>query len=170
MKKLYRTFFTLLVIFVCVGCDQATKTIATHGLPREGPIRILGELITLQYTENSGALLGIGSNLPTIVRFWIFVLFGGIALTAILAFTISGRNLRRSDVFGLSLLLGGGLSNLIDRLLKGGVVIDFMKLSLGPIETAIFNVADVMILAGIAVFLISKIPIFSHPLQPPGDG
>ena len=45
-----------------------------------------------------------------------------------------------------------------------------MKVSLGPIETAVFNVANVMIVAGIAVFLISKIPIFSRPLETPRDG
>jgi signal peptidase II len=56
-------------------------------------------------------------------------------------------------VLGFALVLGGGLSNLLDRILKDGRVIDFMMLKFGGMQTAIFNFADVMIIMGISVLL-----------------
>ena len=165
-----RKFLTLFVIFACIGCDQATKSIAQSELPGGGPIALLGRTIHLQYTENSGALLGVGSSLPAIVRFWLLVVFAGAAMAAVLAFTLVEKNLRKSDVIALSVVLGGGLSNLADRLLKGGVVVDFVQLSIGPIETAIFNLADVMIIIGLVLLLLTNIPWFSRPKQSADNG
>ena len=158
-----RTILILFVIFGCIGCDQAAKSIAQRELLSNAPIAFLGRMIHFQYTENSGALLGVGSGLPATVRFWLLIVFAGAALAAILAFAIMDRNLRKSDIFALSMVLGGGLGNLTDRLLRGGVVIDFMRISIGPFETAIFNLADVMITFGLAFLLLTNIPWFNHP-------
>ena len=51
-----------------------------------------------------------------------------------------------------ALIIGGGLGNLIDRILNQGAVIDFMNIGIGPIRTGVFNVADLAILAGIFIF------------------
>jgi len=170
MTRNRRTILILFVIFACIGCDQATKSIAQRELPGGGPIALLGRMVHLQYTENSGALLGVGSGLPAIVRFWLLIVFAGAAMTAVLAFTLVEKNLKKSDMFALSIVLGGGLSNLADRLFKGGVVVDFVQLSIGPIETAIFNLADVMITFGLVFLLLTNIPWFSHPRQSPDNG
>jgi signal peptidase II len=45
----------------------------------------------------------------------------------------------------------GGLGNLWDRLATGGWVVDFMNLGVGPLRTGIFNVADVALMAGVAL-------------------
>jgi signal peptidase II len=158
-----RAIFTFLVIFACIGCDQETKSIARQEIPASKPITKMGQMLQLQYTENSGALLGVGSGLPAPVRFWLFIVFAGAALTAILAFTLMDKKLRKPGIFALSLVLGGGLSNLADRLFKGGIVVDFMKLTLGPVETAIFNLADVMIIVGFVLFLVSNLPWSALP-------
>lgn len=170
MTVYQRTVLTLFVIFGCVGCDQAVKSIAERELPTGGPIALLGRTVHLQYTENSGALLGVGSGLPAIARFWLLVVFAGAAMAAVLAFTLVEKNLRKSDVLALSIVLGGGLSNLVDRLFKGGIVVDFMQLSIGPIETAIFNLADVMITFGIIFLLLTNIPWFRRQKQSPDNG
>ena len=62
----------------------------------------------------------------------------------------------------LSLGAGGGLSNWLDRLLHGGAVTDFVSLGLGPLRTGVFNLADVFIVAGVALLLL-------HSLQPGGS-
>jgi signal peptidase II len=51
----------------------------------------------------------------------------------------------------LSLILGGGISNLIDRLVRDHRVIDFMIVGFGWLKTGVFNVADVAITAGVGL-------------------
>lgn len=60
-------------------------------------------------------------------------------------------------VLGLSLICGGGISNLLDRVAFGGTVVDFVYLNLGGYRTGIFNVADVAISLGAALFLVGAV-------------
>ena len=53
------------------------------------------------------------------------------------------------------MFLAGGLSNLVDRIAMGSVI-DFLNIGIGPIRTGIFNVADVAIMAGIALLLVDQ--------------
>lgn len=50
------------------------------------------------------------------------------------------------------LILAGGFGNLYDRAINDGRVVDFMLLQLGPLQTGIFNVADIAIMAGLFGF------------------
>jgi signal peptidase II len=157
MKTDRRLLVVALVIFLCIGCDQTTKTIAGHTLFADHPVRLLGDVVHLEYSENYGAMLGLGAELPASTRFWLFTVFAGCALLGILAFTIVSGRLTPVNVVSLSFVLGGGLSNLIDRLLKGGVIIDFMEITLGPVKTAIFNVADLTIILGLFMLVLSNL-------------
>jgi signal peptidase II len=60
----------------------------------------------------------------------------------------------------LAFIAGGGISNLIDRLIYGGLVTDFLNVGIGPFRTGIFNVADMAILAGALL-------LFLKPGAPP---
>ncbi|MCX6142966.1 MAG: signal peptidase II [Ignavibacteriales bacterium] len=160
-----RALIIFLVMITCVGCDQAAKTYATRTLANRQPIGIFGEMFRLQYTENTGAMMGVGGDLPESTRFWLFVVFNSCALLAILAYTILGKSLRTADIFSFSLILGGGAGNLIDRLFKGGVVIDFMILTLGSLKTAIFNIADAAVISGLLLLAISNLPWFARRLE-----
>jgi signal peptidase II len=156
-----RIAMIFLVIITCVGCDQVSKSYATITLANRQPISVFGEMFRLKYSENTGAMMGVGGDLPPSVRFWILVVFAGCALVAILTYTIVGKNLQKLDILSFSLILGGGAGNLIDRLFKGGVVIDFMILTLGFLKTAIFNLADTAVLIGLLLLVISNLPAFS---------
>ena len=158
-----RVLIISLVMITCIGCDQAAKTYAAHTLSNRQPIGVFGEMFRLQYSENTGAMMGVGGDLPETTRFWIFVVFSGCALLGILAYTILGKKLQTVDILSFSLILGGGAGNLIDRLFKGGVVIDFMILTLGFLKTAIFNIADTAIVSGLLLLAISNLPWFSSP-------
>ena len=163
-----RVVIIVLVMLACVGCDQVAKTYATAALANRQPIGVIGEMFRLQYTENTGAMMGVGGDLPASTRFWLFVVFNGCALLAILAYAILGKSLRTADIFSFSLILGGGAGNLIDRLFKGGVVIDFMILTLGSLKTAIFNIADTAVLSGLLLLAISNLPWFANRLDDEG--
>ena len=109
--------------------------------------------------------MGVGGDLSEATRFWIFIVFSGCALLGIFAYTILGKDLRPVDVVSLSLILGGGAGNLIDRLFKGGVVIDYMILTLGSLKTAIFNIADTAIVSGLLLLAVTNLPWISSRIQ-----
>lgn len=148
MTYLKRLLLIGAIIVSCVGCDQATKGVATNHLSRSLPISYLGDTFRLQYIENSGGFLGIGSMLPVRPRFWILIVLTGLAIAGVLVFVLMNRGLRPLLVAGLSLIIGGGVGNLIDRVFHGGAVIDIMNIGAGGLRTGIFNVADVAIMIG----------------------
>lgn len=165
MIQFERLILTLLVVILCVGCDQATKALASRKLTPSRPVVLIENVLHLEYTENTGAMMSVGSDLPDSVRFWLFSVFAGCALCAILVFTILDKSLRFIDILSLSFVLGGGLGNLVDRIFKGGVVVDFMILNLGTLRTAIFNVADLSIVTGLLLLVCSHLPWFSRQPQ-----
>ena len=57
-------------------------------------------------------------------------------------------------VIGLSLMAGGGVGNLIDRIFNNGAVTDFVRLGIGPLRTGIFNLADVAVVVGISMLFL----------------
>jgi signal peptidase II len=144
-----------LILVSCVGCDQASKVVAERHLSSAQPIRLLGDLFRLQYTANEGAFLGLGSGMPEAVRFWVFTVLVAAVLVGGLWFVWVSREMNQPmNLLGVSLILGGGLSNLVDRLLNNGQVVDFMNLGVGKVRTGIFNFADLAIMAGLGVLLV----------------
>lgn len=63
------------------------------------------------------------------------------------------RRLSSIQIVGAALVCGGGLSNLIDRLLQDGNVTDFLNIGVGPVRTGIFNGADVALMVGVATLV-----------------
>ena len=146
--------FILAIILSSIGCDQFSKYIATQYLQPMQRTSYFYDLFRLQYTENVGAMLSVGESLSEPARFWLFTVLVALLLVALIiyAYTISFRT--HLKITGLSLIAGGGLSNLIDRISNNGAVVDFMSIGIGTLRTGIFNVADFLILVGIALVLI----------------
>lgn len=160
MKNLPRRLVILSVLLVSIGCDQATKHLATTEL-RDTPSRsFLGDTFRLVYAENPGAFLGIGGQMGETARFWGFtVLVGLMLLGATVFLVLKGRELPGGHLAGLALLIGGGGSNWFDRLVNDGRVVDFLNLGIGSLRTGIFNVADVAIMGGaLLIALAGKTP------------
>ncbi len=152
MRKLQRIAVLILVLFVCVGCDQATKSVAQNTLAGAEPIVLLNGMVRLQYAENSGAFLSLGAGLSGETQHWIFVVLVALILVGIFVFMLrSSLQMHILSLVGLALFVGGGLGNLIDRLTNDGRVIDFMNVGIGPLRTGIFNVADMALMAGIGL-------------------
>lgn len=137
----------LIVVF-----DHLTKLLAVEHLRLSPRFTYLADMLRLQYSENAGAFLGLGAELDPRLRFWLLTVAVGLLLVGILALLFTRDGLTRGEAFGLTLIGAGGFSNWIDRLLNGGVVIDFLNVGLGGLRTGIFNVADMAITGGV-VFL-----------------
>ncbi len=154
MKRICRLCLIVLILIVCTGCDQATKSIAKKSLASSAPISLLNDSVRIEYSENPGAFLSLGSNLTSEARLLLFVIVVGAILIFTLLFMISRvHSLSWMQLIGLSLLVGGGMGNLLDRLFNDGAAVDFMRLGIGPIRTGIFNVADVAIVAGACIVI-----------------
>jgi signal peptidase II len=125
-------------------------------LASSGPVSLLNDAVRFELIENLGAILGFGSNLPREVRFLLFVVFTGAIGLIALAFTVSARRPIWWQWVGLSLVAGGGVANLVDRILNDGAVTDFVRLKLGPLRTGVFNLADVAIVVGAALVLLAS--------------
>lgn len=166
MRKTLKLSFLLVVLLPCVGCDQATKSLARKLLTNSEPTTFLNGFIRFEYVENPGAFLGIGAQLPGVLRFLIFVIVTGTMLVMLLL-VIKERVGAPMQPVGLALVAGGGIGNLIDRIINDGRVVDFVSLGLGPVRTGIFNVADVAVMAGAMLLLYG---FLRHHEKLPGAG
>jgi len=154
VKRIHRLGLVILILISCTSCDQMTKNMAKELLASSPPISLLNDSIRIEYTENPGALLSLGANLPSQARFLFFVVFVSLVLAITLAFAVNTRSSSLMQLVGLSLVAAGGMGNLLDRLFNNGMAIDFLRLGIGPLRTGIFNVADVAIVAGLATFVL----------------
>ena len=135
-----------------LATDQLTKALAERFLAHAGDVPLLGGLATFSLVKNYEGFLGIVQGLPQGLQFFFLYVCVTVLLAACLCYLFF---LRRPDPrydLPLSLITGGGLSNLLDRLLHDGGVTDFVMLAAGNLHTGIFNLADVYILAGSFVF------------------
>ncbi|MDP2339729.1 MAG: signal peptidase II [Deltaproteobacteria bacterium] len=147
-----RALALLALLVPCVACDQATKALAVLHLKGSAGDGVVGDgFFRLVYAENPGAFLGLGRALPDALRTALFVVGVAAVLIGVAVFALRRRP--PWPVFlGLGLLVAGGLGNLVDRVARDGRVVDFAVLRVGPLQTGIFNVADVQIVA--AAFLL----------------
>ena len=142
------------VLFSCVGCDKVTKNIARQNLANSEPISFLHNIFRLQYSENPGAFLSLGAGSHENIRFWIFTLISGLFLAGMLVYLVASSKNTTTHIIALSLVVGGGVGNMVDRIFNHGRVIDFMILGIGPLRTGVFNVADSAISCGVIWFCV----------------
>jgi signal peptidase II len=156
MTKGVRLVLLLTIMCGCVGCDQVTKVVARARLPFDRPISLLHDTLRLHYTQNSGAFLSLGDALPEQQRWLVFTVGGVILVAAALLWALRARTLSVLQTVGAALLCGGGLGNMIDRLSQSGHVTDFLNVGIGSLRTGIFNVADMALMLGAALVILSR--------------
>ena len=134
-----RRLLYLAVVIVAVPvylADQLTKAWASANLQPDQPRALVGSVLQLSLTRNSGAAFSIGTGAT-----WILT---AIACSVVVFVVVTARRLgSRGWALALGLLLGGSLGNLTDRMFRApgpgrGHVVDFLQLPHYPI----FNIAD----------------------------
>jgi signal peptidase II len=145
----------VLVLAACVGCDHATKQAAGALLASGEPIALLGDAIRFQLVSNPGAFLSLGAALPETLRLALFLGLVPALLGAVLLGFALRTGATRADLLAVALVIGGGAANWLDRVAHGGAVTDFVSVGVGVLRTGIFNVADVAIVAGVLLLLVS---------------
>ena len=87
----------------------------------------------------------------------------GATLLGLFAYLAGSSRLGWFSFIGLALVWAGGMSNLIDRVTRHGLVTDFLFLRVGPLHTGIFNLADLMIVLGMGMLVCSLV---KRPTKP----
>lgn len=147
-KHLYWLWLTVLIIIA----DQVSKYFAIHQLSHEQPIVLLPWL-NFVFVSNTGAAF----NLLTHAGGWQQWLFGGIAIVVSIVILLWLYRLPSKDIWtaiSLSLILGGALGNLIDRITHG-FVIDFILFHVNQWQWPVFNVADSAICVGAFILVLT---------------
>jgi signal peptidase II len=142
----------ILIIVVLVGCDQISKNIVRHTLEYNERIALIDHSITLTKVENTGAFLGLGSNVHRGIYSVLMIVLPLLVLCYAFYYLFS-RNHTWLMISGLCLIIGGGIGNLIDRIIYGSVT-DFLHFNFGIFQTGIVNAADMSITAGFIVLLL----------------
>lgn len=130
---------TTIIAVILIAVDRITKNWAAQALA-SGDIAVIDKVLYFRYTENTGVAFSMFSD-----NRWVLVGITSVMLIVALAFFLSGKIKDKLELFALSLIIAGGVGNLIDRL-SLGYVIDFIDVRI--INFAIFNVADMCITIG----------------------
>ncbi len=128
-----------------IGLDQATKWLALNYLLPYQP-KIITPFFNFTLMFNKGAAFSFLSNYPEISTIFFSILSAAISI-AIIIWILGYTANQKLKAFSLSLVLGGAIGNLIDRLLQGKVT-DFISLHYQQYYWPTFNIADSAIVVG----------------------
>ena len=141
-------FIWLAIIAVTVFLDQITKYLTILYLKPIDTLPLITDVIHLTYLENKGAAFGMMKDAR-----WLFMLISTVAIVGILVYMLWKRPTSKLLCTSLSLIVGGGIGNMIDRI-RIGYVIDFIDFYPIPIWKYIFNVADSFICIGAGLLIV----------------
>lgn len=133
---------------VFIGIDQATKSFAATMLKESGAmsVEVIPGLLEFSYLENPAAALGLFGNV-----IWLVMALAAAVAVGIIIVLFVYKDHSAFSYLACSLLLAGGVGNLVDRVMIDGKVIDFIHVMFFPY---VFNVADCCVTVG-AVCLVA---------------
>lgn len=158
--------YHFLIAFGVLLLDRYTKWLVAKDVSLHDSITVIKRVFYITHVENRGAAFGIFNDSPSEWKIAMLVLFSVVALVIVSALLWRSSHSMTASAVGLSLILGGALGNLWDRLLSGRVV-DFLLVYIGSYQWPAFNVADsaIVVGAGLLVFeiLFTKTPEVEKP-------
>jgi signal peptidase II len=137
----------LLPSLLVIALDQVTKLAVIRALRPFDAIPVIPGFFNLVHVRNPGIAFGLLSQLGTA---WSAFLLSAVTTAAIILLILWFGRLRDDDrrtAFGLSLIIGGAVGNLIDRV-RLGEVVDFLDFYMGSFHWPAFNVADSAVTVG----------------------
>jgi len=146
-----RDYLILTIIGSVIIFDQITKYLVKNLMNYRDPISIIGDFFQFTYIENPGMAFGIQMENKLL-----FTLLSIGATIVVFIYLYKMRNEKIMLVLGLSLIMGGAIGNLIDRLLYGRVV-DFLDFEFFDISIPQFNILFI----DFPGFYLTRWPIFN---------
>jgi signal peptidase II len=135
--------------------DQVSKWLVAQRIALYDGVDVVPGFFRLTHVQNQGAAFGLFSNSTSQWKVAVLIMFSVAALAVVSALLWKNGNAMNATAIALSLVFGGALGNLWDRV-SSGRVIDFLDIYYGSHHWPAFNVADSAIVIG-AVLLLSEI-------------
>ena len=157
-----RKYFFLIAALV-VALDRYTKWLIAHKLTMHDSIPVIPGFFRIIHTENPGAAFGLFADSPSQWKVALLIVFSLVALAIVSLLLWKNSHRLTSTGIGLSLILGGALGNLWDRIVSRHVV-DFLLFYIGRYQWPAFNVADSAIVIG-ACLLVFEIVFTKSPSE-----
>lgn len=144
------TYIALAAALVLVGIDQLTKWLAVNYVKPEGTINLISfgdkEWLNLTYQQNTGAAFSILRDKQLFL-----IILTSIVILGVIILMLTKRVKKPVYVWSFSLIIAGGIGNLIDRIAHGYVV-DFIDFRI--IKFAVFNFADICAVVGTIILVL----------------
>lgn len=159
MKLSKRSIYIILVIVLTIAVDQISKILVRSNIvgrtdihPGER-ISLIGDAFILMNVENTGAFLGMGSDLNPTLRILLLLILPIVVLGFVLRHILRDKSLDNWSLFAFASIIGGGIANVFDRVVFGSVT-DFFFIDLGGVfRTGIFNMADLSVTTGMIILV-----------------
>jgi signal peptidase II len=154
---LNRNLFIIVLIVFNIAIDQTSKVLVRSNF-KYGEIKsLIGDKFIMQYVENKGAFLGMGSDMNDSLKMIFLLILPALVLGYVIYYIIKTKELDRLSLIAFCCIVGGGIANVFDRIVYGQVT-DFFSINLGGIfKTGIFNVADLSVTTGMIILLLSGV-------------
>ena len=145
-----------------VALDQLTKAIVKARLPLHESVTVIPGFFDLTHVRNTGAAFGMLDNTHFAYKPALMVIVALVALGAVATYALTLPATQRIARYGLALILGGAVGNLIDRAVMGYVV-DFVDVYWRGVHFWAFNVADSAITVGVVLMLLDVLGVGRVP-------
>lgn len=143
--------FSLVLIVVLTVCDQILKLLVNQNIDMYETIEVIklgsAKIFSLTHVRNDGAAWSIMAG-----KSWFLIGLPIIIIAIGLVYLFYIRNKSKFEIISLSIMIAGGVGNLIDRI-RLREVIDYIKFE--PIEFPVFNFADICVVIGGILFCIN---------------
>jgi len=143
----------LLIALVVFLLDRWTKHIVAQRIALYSHIQIIPGFFRLTHTENTGAAFSLFADSPAPWKTGVLIAFSAIALVVVSVLLWKNHHAHIATGVGLSLIMGGALGNLWDRLARGRVV-DFLLFYYKRYQWPVFNLADSAIVVGAGLLVL----------------
>ncbi len=165
MTKNSARVFYLLIAFVVLVLDRWTKHLVAQRIRLYSHIQIIPGFFRLTHTENTGAAFSLFADSTAPWKTGLLIAFSVIALLVVSVLLWKNHHTHLATGIGLSLIMGGALGNLWDRLARGRVV-DFLLFYVKRYQWPVFNLADSAIVVGAGLLVLE---ILFHKSIPTED-
>jgi len=153
---LNRTIFIIILIAINIAIDQISKVWVRANFDYAEIKSIIGDKFIMQYVENKGAFLGMGSDMNDTLKLIFLLILPIVVLGYVVYYIIKTKELDRLSLIAFCCIIGGGIANVFDRIVYGQVT-DFFFINLGGIfKTGIFNFADLSVTTGMIMLLLGS--------------
>lgn len=143
----------LLIALAVLLLDRITKRVVAQTIPLDDAINIIPGFFRLTHLENTGAAFSLFADSTSPFRTTLLIVFSVAALAVVSVLLWKDRRTFHAGTLALSLILGGALGNLWDRMVDGKVT-DFLDFYLGTHHWPPFNIADSAIVVGALLLLL----------------